>query len=81
MRTKDEAVQALIVHVLVYEHLLLGLDAAAQEPDEVSVLELCDQLDLGLELHQPLHRARRQPLDRNLKPATQFALEHKYDNT
>jgi len=73
--TEDEEVEALVVHVLVDEHLLVGLHAAAQQPDEVGVLQLGDELNLRLELHEALHRARRQALDGDLQPAGQLALD------
>jgi hypothetical protein len=38
------------------------------------VLQLGDQLDLRLELHQTLHRHRGQPLDRDLQAAGQLTL-------
>ena len=66
------------MHVLVDEHLLLGLHAAAQQPDKVGVLQLGDGLNLRLELHQALHRARRQALDRDPQPAGEHALDGAY---
>jgi len=62
------------VHVLVDEHLLLGQHAAAQQPDKIGVLQLGDELNFRLELHEVHHRARRQALDRDLQPAGQHAL-------
>ena len=40
--TKDETVEAAVGHVLVDEQLLLILDAAADESDQVGVLQLGD---------------------------------------
>ena len=51
------------------------MHAAAQQPDEVGVLQLGDELNLRLELHEALHRARRQALDGDLQPAGQLALD------
>ena len=73
--TEDEEVEALVVHILVDEHLLVGLHAAPQQAHQVGVLQLGDQLDLRLELHQTLHRHRRQPLDRDLQAAGQLTLD------
>ena len=63
------------MHVLVDEQLLLILDAAADESDQVGVLQLGDQLDLILELLQPLPGMRRQPLHRDLGAVRQLALQ------
>jgi hypothetical protein len=52
--TENECVQALVVHVLVYQYPLVPGDAAAQQPHKVFVLKLGDQLHLVLELHNPL---------------------------
>jgi hypothetical protein len=55
---QDDAVEAAVGQVLVHQQLLL-LDAAAQEADQVRVLQLGDQLDLVLELLQALPGVRR----------------------
>jgi hypothetical protein len=65
------------VHVLVDEHLLVSLDAAAHEAHQVRVLQLGDQLDLRLEFHQALHGARREPLDPDLGSVGQLTLLHR----
>ena len=72
--TKDETVEAAVGHVLVDEHLLLILDAATHQADQVGVLQLGDQLDLVLELLEPLPGMRRQPLHRDLGAVRQLPL-------
>lgn len=72
--TEYERVEALVVHVLVQEHPLVLVYAAAEQPDEVPVLELGDQLHLVLELHRPLHRPPGQPLDGYFLPILQLSL-------
>ena len=72
--TKYEGVEALVVHVLVQEHPLVLVDAAAEQPDEVPVLELGDQLHLVLELHRPLHRSPGQPLHGYFLPVLKLPL-------
>ena len=72
--TKDKVVEALVLHVLVHQHPLLSMDAAAQEPDEVHMLQLGDEHDLVLELVQALRRVLGQPLHRHHLPSFQFPL-------
>ena len=78
--TKDETVEAAVGHVLVDEHLLLILDAATHQADQVGVLQLGDQLDLVLELLQPLPGVRRQPLHRDLGAVRQLPLQQRKGN-
>ena len=73
--TKDETVEAAVGHVLVDEQLLLLLDAAPHQADQVGVLQLGDQLDLVLELLEPLPGMRRQPLHRDLGTVRQLPLQ------
>jgi hypothetical protein len=72
---EDEAVQTAVGHVLVDEHLLFLLHAAAQQAHQVGVLQLGDQLDLVLELLQALPGVRRQPLHRDLRAVRQLPLQ------
>ena len=58
-RTKDEAVQALVTHVLVDEYPVREVDAAAEQAYEVAVLQLGDQVHLVLELFHALHSVLR----------------------
>jgi len=72
---KDEGVQALVAHVLVDEHPLGAVDAAAEEADQVPVLQLGDQDHLVHELVQALRRViRRELLHSNLLPVRQLPL-------
>uniref|UniRef100_A0A0A9FX99 Uncharacterized protein n=1 Tax=Arundo donax TaxID=35708 RepID=A0A0A9FX99_ARUDO len=50
------------------------MDAAAQKPDEVHMLQLGDEHDLVLELVQALRRVLRQPFHRHRLPSFQFPL-------
>lgn len=72
--TEDEVVEALVLHVLVHQHPLLAMDAAAEKPDKVHMLEPRDEHDLVLELVQPLRREFRQPLHCHCLPSIQFSL-------
>ena len=72
---EDEAVEAPVGHVLVCEQLLFLLDAASDEANQVGVLQLGDQLDLVLELLQPLPGVRRQSLHRDLGAVRQLPLQ------
>ena len=62
------------MHVLVDQHPLRTVDAAAEKPDEVPVLELGYQLHLVLEFPEPLRRPPRQPLHRYVLPIPKLAL-------
>jgi hypothetical protein len=75
--TEEEGVEASVGEVLVDEHLLVLLHAEAQQPDQVPVLQLGDQLHLVPELSAALPRPRRQPFHGDLRAAAQNALnEH-----
>ena len=60
--TEENEVQASIGDELVDQQPLLLLQADADEPDEVPVLQLGDQRELVLQLLHSLRRALRQPL-------------------
>uniref|UniRef100_A0A453PDI1 Uncharacterized protein n=2 Tax=Aegilops tauschii subsp. strangulata TaxID=200361 RepID=A0A453PDI1_AEGTS len=72
-RTEEEGVEAPVGEVLVDEHLLVLVHAAPQQPHQVPVLQLGDQLHLVPELRRALPRPRRQPLHRDLRAAVQHA--------
>ena len=63
------------MHVLVDQHPLRPVDAAAQKPDEVPVLQLGYQLHLVLELPEPLRGPPRQPLQGDVLPIVQLPLQ------
>ena len=64
--TEEDEVEAPVGDELVDEQPLLLLQADADEPDEVLVLELGHQRELVLQLLHSLRRAPRQPLHRYL---------------
>lgn len=48
--TENKRVQALVLHVLIDQDLLVSVDATTEQPDEIPVLKLRDQLNLVHEL-------------------------------
>ena len=56
--TKEEGVEAAVGEVLIDEQLLVPLGAPAQQPHQVPVLQLGDELHLVPELRRALSRPR-----------------------
>ena len=52
--TEEEGVEAAVGEVLVHQQLLVALGAPAQQPHQVAVLQLGDQLHLVPELRRAL---------------------------
>lgn len=63
------------MHVLVDEDPLVAIDAAAEKPDEIPVLELGNQLDLVLEFAEPLDRRLGEPLHGDFLSIRQLTLQ------
>ena len=73
-RTEEEEVEAAVGEVLLHQQLLVALGAPTQQPHQVAVLQLGNQLHLVPELRRTLPRPRRQTLHGDLRAAAQHAL-------
>jgi hypothetical protein len=73
-RTQQRTVKAAVLEVLIHQNPVASLDAAADEFDEVGVLDVADDVDLRQELPDALPGLGGEDLHRDLSPASDGSL-------
>lgn len=74
VRSQQRTVKAAVLEVLIHQNPVASLDAAADEFDEVGVLDVADDVDLRQELPDALPGLGGEDLHRDLSPASDGSL-------